>query len=329
MMPVRIMGIWDTGRLPVQLGGLLIFVEELQIQRSIYGADVIEICFTGDQAAGLDACNDRNGESVRVIDAAQSQYPQLLTAVQHIDGVETCYACEKTESLRDYLKEKPVKYELWPVIDENSPSVHNYGSTLYIQEFYKREGYIPYLNCKSEPLSWAFHFIQHNVLPHMPVVVHLKNNPREVGCSNANFEAWLAFFKTCQRKYNVRFVLIGSEDIPDEIGDLPNVMISRDFGNNLSRDLALIQISSVFMGMSSGPCVVKVFSAKPYLIYKNPDHHAEEMALELGDSNHFPFASAAQKFLRVFETDENLLLEFDRIYNTLLQQGWNEGFFHR
>lgn len=326
MMPVRIMGIWDTNISPVQLGGLLIFVEELQIQRSIYGADVIEICFVGDQSAGLNVRNDKNSESFRVIDVAQSKYQQLLTAIQNIDGVETCYVCDKTESLKDSLKEKPVRYELWPVINGNSLSVHNYGSILYIQEFYQKEGYIPYLNCRSEPLSWALQFIQHNVLPHMPVVVHLKNNPHEVGCSNANFEAWLGFFKICQRKYNVTFVLIGSEDVPDEIGDLPNVIISRHFGSNLSRDLALIQISSVFVGMSSGPCVIKVFSDTPYLIYKNPDHHAEEMALELGDSNRFSFAAALQKFLRVFETDENLLLEFDSIYTTLVQRGWSEGF---
>ena len=87
--------------------------------------------------------------------------------------------------------------------------------------------------------------------------------------------------------------LVGNEDVDNRITELPNVLLSRNFQSNISRDLAIIQISCAFMGMASGPCNMAIFSEIPYVIYKNPDHDAEQMALELGKAG-APAVQAAE-----------------------------------
>ena len=105
---------------------------------------------------------------------------------------------------------------------------------------------------------------------------------------------------------------------------LPNVILSRDYGSSLSRDLALIQTASIFMGMTSGPCNMALFSDIPYAIYKNPDHDVEEMAIELGKADRFPFAMPFQKIMRIFETGDNLMAEFANLYAQINRQDWEK-----
>ena len=75
-------------------------------------------------------------------------------------------------------------------------------------------------------------------------------------------------------------------------------------------DLALIQACPLFMGMMSGPANMALFGNNPYLIFKNPDHHAAEMALEIGNNDHYPFALGYQKVLRIWDTAEILIDSF-------------------
>ena len=156
----------------------------------------------------------------------------------------------------------------------------------------------------------------------MPVVVHLKNNPREQGCSNANFDAWFTFFERCVLRYDVKFILVGNETTDQRILGLPNVLVAQGVEGNLSRELALIQTALAFMGMASGPCNMAVFSDVPYVIFKNPDHHVRETALELGQADRFPFAVGFQKLLREFETADRLMSEFRLLYTSSSRQDW-------
>lgn len=165
-------------------------------------------------------------------------------------------------------------------------------------------------------------FIRRYCLPRLPVVLHLKNDPNHQHCSNADFYAWLNFLDNCHKQYDVTFIFIGNEEVTQQIRSLPNVLISKDLNSNLSLDLALIQLSFMFMGIASGPCNMAVFSDTPYVIYKDPDHHTEEMKKELGDSDHFSFATPLQKILRVSQTSESLMSEFDYFYNRISRQGW-------
>lgn len=321
----RVLGIWDLDASSVSLGGLLILVAELRMQCMIHGADFADICFIGNATHLLPVRGiQADGDAVTLLDGKACRDSALLSALFGMEGIASCCLCRTFPALGDFLRESPYQYVIWPALSDQGLVDHRYASTMFAQKFYRENGFVPYLACKTEPIRWAVHFIKRCVIPYLPVVVHLKNNPNEQRRSNADFDAWLGFFEACHLQYDVRFILIGNEEIDQRILRLPNTLKARDYGSNLSRDLALIQASFIFMGMGSGPCNMAVFSKTPYVIYKNPDHHAEQMTLELGKTDQFPFATPFQKVLRVFETTESLISEFAHLYTHGTRQEWQK-----
>jgi len=319
----RVLGIWDLHVSPASLGGVLILIAELQMQCLIHGVDLADICFVGDIAPLLPTHGNLvNGGPVTLLDSEACQNSAVLSALQQMEGTGACYLCSTMAALQCFLRESPCQYIVWPSLDEQGNVSHEYASTLFAQKFYRENGFIPYLSCKTGAIRWATHFIETYVVPYKPVVVHLKNNPNEQNCSNADSDAWLTFFGACHQRHDTRFILVGNDEIDERIRSLPNTLVARDFWGTLSRDLALIQTAFIFMGMASGPCNMALFSDIPYLIYKNPDHDAEQMALELGEGDRFPFATPFQKVLRVFETGENLMSEFAHLYSHVNSQDW-------
>ncbi len=319
----RILGIWDLRVSPVSLGGLLILIEELQMQCVIHKTHFADICVVGDAAHLLPIRGARaDGGSVTLLDSAVCKDSALLSVLLDMEGVGVCYLCDTIPALRDFVRASPYSYVTWPTLNEEGLVSHRYASTMFAQKFYRENGFIPHLSCKAEFIRWAMQLVERYVIPCVSVVVHLKNNRNEQGCSNADSDAWLTFFEVCHQQYDVMFILIGNEDIDQRVRKLPNILVVRDFGSNLSRDLALIQTASIFMGMASGPCNMALFSDIPYVIYKNPDHHAKQMTLELDKGNRFPFATPSQKVLLALETRENLTSEFAHLYSQIDRQDW-------
>jgi hypothetical protein len=74
--------------------------------------------------------------------------------------------------------------------------------------------------------------------------------------------------------------------------------------------------------MASGPCAMAMFSAVPYVIYKNPSHHVQEMIEELGAADHFPFSLPCQKITRGYETSAMLLADFESLLSAEHRSGW-------
>lgn len=297
----------------VTLGGLLILAEEVQIQRLIRGAALADLCILEDMADAGSAAS-APGKSDPSAGAIGSARWPWLGALEALEGIGTCYVCGSVAALRDLVGAGSQRYVPWPAFDDRARSKHPYGSTVYAQSFYRARGFVPHLACKPEARLWAHRFVEDYVAPDLPVVVHLKNNPAAPGESNANADAWPAFFEACRGRYDVRFLLIGDDELDGRVRALPNVLVTRERGATLAQDLALIQHAFAFMGMASGPCNMAIFSDTPYVIYKHPDHHPDEMHAELGEADHFPFGTPLQRFVRAFETPEDLLARFAAIY---------------
>jgi hypothetical protein len=312
----RIMGVWDLGTLNPKLGSLLVFIEQLKIQQFVHKADYIDLCFIGDAgltAAGNKEAGRRNGQ-LSILDKESCGQSLFIKTLFDIDAITSYYQCDSLSGLEHFLSNSSYDYRVWTSKDGQVILNYDFDNTFVVQDFFKKYFFIPYLSCRLELIEWAKNFFRSHVSTSMPVVVHLKNNPAEQHCSNADFDAWFAFFEACLLHYDVKFVLIGNERIDERIYSLPNIVIARDFESNLSRDLALIQKAAIYMGMASGPFQMALFSDIPYAIYKNPDHHAEAMRLELGTKDRYPFATPLQKIFRVVETKENLLSNFDSLY---------------
>ena len=322
-MQKRILGVWDIERSKPVLGGLLIFVEELKMLQIIEKAEYIDMCFVGDASHALSMKKVYETENMPTSLSKEScKGPPILTALLDLDCIDLCYQCNSLEILQRFVDDSSCLYKLWPLMDGQGAQNHDYESSLYTQRFFDKHSFIPYLSCREEVVRWAMEFLQNHVFSDMPVVIHLKNNPNEENCSNANFDVWFSFFNACNLHYDVKFILIGNEEIDGRILDLPNTLLARDFGSNLSRDLALIQTAYIFMGMASGPCQMAIFSDVAYVIYKNPDHHAKDMQLEMGSEDRFSFGSSLQRLLRVFETQEELMSDFDFMYTNVKQPDW-------
>lgn len=134
------------------------------------------------------------------------------------------------------------------------------------------------------------------------VSLHLKNHPTNQ-MSNATFDGWDRFVgELYGENKNLFFIAIGNEK--------PKIKPKSNFhwtgGGSLLCDLALIDLSHAFMGMSSGLCQVAMFGIKPYVIFKHPGHHTEEMKREFCGGETFPFCNAKQRFVIAHDNHETI-----------------------
>lgn len=144
------------------------------------------------------------------------------------------------------------------------------------------------------------------------IAVHLKQQSANSEESNANFAAWGNFFAANK---DCRFLLLGKDLPPPSILELKNVFFAEQTQMSLPVQLAAAAMSDGFMGMASGICSAAIFSEIPYVIFKHPAHHPEEMKIELNADSRFPFSKPTQQLWRVLDRCENLQIALERILN--------------
>ena len=307
----KIAGIWDLLRSGGTLGRLLILLEELHIQRRIHQAASIDVVIVADarQLGGNEDAEsfDRFGDNAASL---IERVAPLLPALRAMDGLSDMHVCSDAASTQKVAELIASECIVWPPLDALIEGRHNHDSTQVVQDFFSRAGEIPALSVKPELTAWAEGYLKQKAGARLPVAVHLKDNPAVAGQSNANVEAWRVFMEGSQREHRAQFVLVGDDAVPAQFRSLPNVTIGKDDGIDLVRSHALIQAAGLFMGMMSGPANMALFGTNPYLIFKNPDHHAREMAEEIGNSDRYCFATERQRVLRVWDTAGNLAEAF-------------------
>jgi len=312
---------------PLTVGGALVFAEQLQIQRIILGAKGIDVCIVGEKM--LEFVNRHRNRDCCLYWPTPEEClaaPGILV-FSVMKGFERVCICTSMENLADYIENNENIGVVWPRKDAGGLRKHVYGSTLSIQSFYSECGYVPRLGCIQDVIYRAVEFTgEYAGSRMMPIAVHMKNVDQISGCSNANVDAWHDFFVGCLGLGDVVFFLIGNDPVDARIKKLSNVVITKDHGGYLPLDLALIQTSAMFMGMSSGPCNMAIFGENPYVIFKNPEHDTAEMDVEIGEAKAFLFAEQNQRFLRVAETKKVLLNEFEQINVPHVKHLWKERF---
>lgn len=300
----KCVGLWDLNQAPLSVGGLLILVCELLSMQE--DDEPIDICFVG-ELPGVD------NESTKIeISPEQIMSNPLLEVANSISGIGSLYHAPSLSVLSEALDENVTT---WPKMDDRS---YEYTCYLHLQELCSSERFKSL--SLSIPLQFeAEEFFEKYVKEQIPVTIHLKNNPEQTGCSNANFDEWFKFFQYCKDRFPVKFILIGNEPIDARILNLPNVLATQKMNMCLAQELALVQRSVLFMGMATGPCNMALLSETPCVLFKNPDHHAEEMKRELGDRKRFTFCTELQSLLRKFEDMELLVNQFELLYPEALE----------
>lgn len=141
------------------------------------------------------------------------------------------------------------------------------------------------------------------------IVCHLKNVNHHREESNAHAQSWRLFFE--QTRY-CSFILLGSDVVPFGTRGLPHLYLAQKEGVPLAVQLALCGLAQGFIGMASGVSTAAIFSPSPYVIFKHPLHHPEEMDREIGEKDHFDFANSKQKLLRQVDSIENICSAFNQ-----------------
>ncbi|MEW6114144.1 MAG: hypothetical protein AB1664_18565, partial [Thermodesulfobacteriota bacterium] len=132
---------------------------------------------------------------------------------------------------------------------------------------------------------------------------------------------WMEFFKHCEGRYPVKFLLLAGSvrEVPPELRSLSNILVTKDYNTTLEQDMCLVECSSMFMGSSSGPSIMVVYSDKPYAIFgfKSPSPERVKPGMD-----RFAFATNHQRIIWENETFPMILDEFLRMYKVVDVEEW-------
>jgi len=145
------------------------------------------------------------------------------------------------------------------------------------------------------------------------ITIHMKNVfPSNLKFSNADPFLWSSAINEVLRNSESTFILVGDDPPPLELKFGENLLTAKSLGLNLSEQLSLIARSSGFIGTASGICTGAIFSDVPYVIFKSPSHHYDQMQEELGDADSFSFSMSDQKIFRTIPNVEQLIHYLER-----------------
>jgi hypothetical protein len=306
-----VLGWWDKSSPGTTIGTLLIFIVECSLVSLLSNSDRVDIAINA-SSHGIFSLPD--GEFVvledgEITDSALS----ILNGVDNVNNVYLCGGRSGFQALKNFLSETHLS---WP--QENRLALTSvYDTTQYVQALWRATGRIMPLQLRDHIRIWARECIQRK-FGGVPVVgLHLKKVLGYQGhdsISLANESAWFDFLVAVEVQSDIQFILLGDDSVSGSIQALPNITLARNIGaDNFCKHLALLSECSGFMGMMSAISNMALFSDIPFTIFKNPDHHREEMLLEMGVDDRYPFSTPYQKVIRETESSFRLLTELGKM----------------
>jgi len=225
--------------------------------------------------------------------------------------------------LNKYIADNLDNYVVWPSGHEYMNKVLSYLdiSRKLVPQFYRKHGHLPELHCKPVMQDWAKTLYRKKILPNIPVTVSLRVNKNKTVFSqtedpkgNADLQAWVQFFKACQDKYPVTFVIISSiDEIPDELFDLPNVFIPKRYLLSAEQDMALVDTSPMHIGNGGGAWMMVLQSKKPYILFSESSK---------GDEWFSEWANDNQVYISEPQTSSLIAAEFEKLFQRLDFSQW-------
>lgn len=295
-----LIGFWEIEKEPVRLGSLCIFISNVQAYAKLKDLCLAKFALIGSNAEVSRLTGIDNIETDLLLrhDLHDHWLGMLFDAL----GLDCIHIYESSE---DFFSrhEHQVLFPSPEICEAANITGSLYDTTQITSLLCRESGKNPHADFNKNSAE-VEHFTD-TVLIGPVVALHLKNASKGDTESNANFSVWREFIESDEAT-RVRFLLIGSDRVPEEITSLPNVTSLNEQGLSIAEQLACIQNSSAFMGMASGPANSAILSKVPYIIFKHPLHHAEAMKKEIGDADHYDFSQENQKIVREYETTERL-----------------------
>ena len=290
-----LVGFWDTRYESFKLGSVCTFLNNLQCYAKVKKYSAIRVAFIDDK-------NFQNHSLIK--NDVKGYWMSIFFDCLDINSISIHKSYKQffnTYKHQDIFPTPNIYMEL--IANKYNNKNNLYDTTKVTQLLYKNYNILPYLKF-NQTKTYLTNLKEQNK-DKIFISLHLKNVSKGDTQSNANFSIWQKFLESCF-SLDVCFLLIGSDPIPQIIKNLDHVISLHDENVPFIEQLICIQQSTGFIGMSSGPANIAILSPVPYIIFKHPNHHADIMYNELGDSTHYNFSSPNQSFLREHESVERL-----------------------
>jgi hypothetical protein len=307
----HLLGWWDRSLAGTTLGTLVVFLAECGLITRLCNASSVDIAVN---AATHGVKNILEGD-FRLLDSNDTM-DAALSVLDGIEIVKHIYLCDGNIGFQALSLELTNTHLTWPLV-ERIYLAKPYDTTLYVQKLWKETGRFESLKFHSYLREWASKTIRNQFGQYPVVGLHLKQMTGFEGTGSISLAdelVWGEFLSVVAGQYRIKFLLLGDDPVGKNIKQLPNIILAREIGaDSFTKHLALLAECAGFMGMMSSVCNFALFSDIPYAIFKNPEHHKNEMLEELAGQNNYLFATQFQRVLRVKETPALLLAELARM----------------
>ena len=312
----RLLLIYDFSSQPFSLGDILIFQEVSLVLRNTYGLGAVDIALVYDPARP--AVADPAFAYVRP-ENFLFHLSSILPAAQVNPYLGSLLLFDSHRRMESYIADNMEDYYVWP-------SLSDYASREYLfydcfnrlfADYYSKHGTLPSLSSRLAVSSWAQQFLELHAASVVPVSVQLRRNsatPKR----NSDYESWIRFFRYCENRYPVKFIVLCSHsEIDPSMRELPNVVIAKDQHTSLEQDLALIEACSMHMGPSSGPGTIALFNSKPYCMFGfDVSLSLLKGFIEEEHRIRYFFSAREQYWIRQTETYGLLIQEFEHMWSS-------------
>ncbi len=319
-MEKRMLAICNLGTIAWGVGELLRWQEQTLMDRYECGNDkIIDIIWYYDP---------EHPAFRKVMISKENYYYYLskLLPLAHVNPhLGSFMLMDNFDTVCKYVQDNSELYYVMPPLEIVAKPKNLLYRTIFnrMVNFHKQYGFIPHLSCKPAMLLWARHFLIVNRIRY-PVAVHLRCSKIRSFC-NSNFKAWFDFFNFCAGSHKkIKFVIIGTrEEIQPEFRTLKNVIFSKDYGTTVEEDMALIQLSFIFMGCSSGPGMMVAYSDIPFLIFNFfPAGHEKKVLA----GKQLPWAHSQQQLIYQRDTKEVIINRFRKLMKDIKLGSWKRKF---
>jgi len=325
----RLLVIYDLSSQPFSIGDILVFQEAALVirEREQLGEVDFALVYDPQQPASSDPAFAGITEENVLYHMAS-----VLPAAQMNLHLGSLFIFNSHHQLQRFVRQNAELYYVWPPALRIAGREYFYYTVFneLLYNYFKEHGNIPRLSCRDFLVEWAEAFYDEHVYPNVPVTVQIRNNRRIQTHRNLRMDCWLEFFRHCEDRYPVKFIVICSRnEIDDRLHECRNVVIAKDHLTSLEQDLALIHTAAIHMGASSGPGTMAIFGAKPYLLV-NTSLVADNYRDMIHEDNavRFFFADPLQRLTFGAESTEMLVAEFARMFATVDVERWSSSAKH-
>lgn len=327
----RILGIWNFNATPPSIGVFIEFQMRLMCMAYEHKAGKIDIAFIYDPAKVV---VDEKKYSWANPSNFHYHFQEMYPLVNINPKLGSVFIFNSHQQFESFVLQNSGRYILHPTFFDYKNGSESRPNISYVRDFYLKHNFLPKFEFKKSTLNWARAFVKKYIDDKLMVIANIRFNFAYSPQRNSDLGAWESLFRHCSSKYpDVVFVVPGRDnetrEIRQRIGELPNVIFSKDFHTNIEQDLALIELSVLYMATIFGPASLPLLTDHiPYVLtkYANPEPLYDFMWLKIG--GHFPWQNIDIQHLiwdaQEKETAEVLIREFEHVFGRIDKERWKE-----